>query len=1291
MADTLTINAAPTGFYGPFGTYLGYPLTRYSSDHYTLSGSNLAGLEDQWITYLMGATAVPTGGTTEFSPSDDGTGTFVMSGYTGLTLYVAVQDPITGQFSQQLVGTATMPAFSYTGSYSINSGHYDVPPGPFGDFLANLDMVFNGSDVADFVDASYLSGHYSYSPNSIISDRVVTINGNGGDDTIHGSLAATNFIYGGYGNDVIDLNSGTATGAPISNFADGGPDDDTIYAYARGNDTVTVHGGTGNDTIVVSGAPASFLFGDAGDDYLQGSTGNDRFEGGAGNDTLLDASSDDADTAVYSGRWADYAVIDQVAQDGTFRVTDLRDGSPDGTDSVNRFIENIRFADGTFLTSTRTFVPDVSEAPQVTAGLLHDTGSSSSDGVTSDPTLTGTGDADAVVSFTLNGNPTNWTTTADANGLWSYRPSGLAEGSYTIAASETNAGGTGTASLTFTLDGTRPVVTGFDPVEATTTNANTVHYILTFSEPVTGVDAGQFSLTANGLTGASITGVEAVSGSDGMQYVVTVDTGSGDGTVALSLDPGTAIQDFAGNGLAGGPASFSTPASYATGSTPTWGAIGDVNGDGNADLVLPNYYAGTVGVYLGAGDGTLGAPATYRSSVANIFGSGRAYLADVNGDSKPDIVTANYSDGTISVLLNDGTGGFQPAAAYFTGFSTGQAAIADIDGNGTLDLLASGGSGVVKLLGNGDGTFQPTQLVTPTGGDIALADIDGDGRPDLIAGVLTFMNDGSGGFVPGSAALGGNGLAAGDVNGDGKVDIVVAQYASHAVDVSLGDGSGGFGTASVYSTGPDVTPFSPLLADMNGDGHLDVVLSSDTTHIGVLINNGDGTFGPVQAFSAGYADRVTVGDLNNDGLPDVVVGNYFANTATVLINTSSFGGLTGPTYSIDRTAPEVTAGLLHDTGSSSNDGATTDPTLSGTGNPNAAVSFTLNGNPTDWTTTADANGAWTFTPTGLADGTYTIIAGETDVAGNTGTGSLTFTLDTTPPSVTGVLANDTGASASDKITSNPTLTGTGDANAVVHFTVDGNPTDWTTTADANGTWTFTPTGLDDGLHTIAPSETDAAGNIGTEAVKFLLDTSAPIIVDIFQTQVSKKLATTTMSGHSEIRDVITLYEGAKALGSTAVGADGKWSISLANLSDAVHTFTTTDRAGNSAPTVILGSSGADKIAAPATGSVIIGGGGADTLAAGAGSDFFVFHNGFGKDTITGFDVHQDSLVFGADLPLFGSLDAVMAHVSDHSTKKDGFIGAVVTYDKGDTITLAGVHAADLTPESFHFIQSDFWM
>ena len=94
-----------------------------------------------------------------------------------------------------------------------------------------------------------------------------------------------------------------------------------------------------------------------------------------------------------------------------------------------------------------------------------------------------------------------------------------------------------------------------------------------------------------------------------------------------------------------------------------------------------------------------------------------------------------------------------------------------------------------------------------------------------------------------------------------------------------------------------------------------------------------------------------------------------------------------------------------------------------------------------------------FAPTGLLDGPHTVVASETDVAHLTGSASLSFTLDTTKPAVTEGLANDTGI-AGDLITSDDTLSGSGDANAVVQLTVDGVAA--TTVADPFGNWTFAP-------------------------------------------------------------------------------------------------------------------------------------------------------------------------------------------------------------------------------------------
>src|SRR5205823_5078926 len=140
--------------------------------------------------------------------------------------------------------------------------------------------------------------------------------------------------------------------------------------------------------------------------------------------------------------------------------------------------------------------------------------------------------------------------------------------------------------------------------------------------------------------------------------------------------------------------------------------------------------------------------------------------------------------------------------------------------------------------------------------------------------------------------------------------------------------------------------------------------------------------------------------------------------------------------------------------------------------------------------TGDGGGAWCSSPS-LEDGAHPIVASETDVAGNTGSTSLTFTLDTAAPSVSESLASDTGDTSSDKITKNDALTGTAEAGRVVTLT-EGTATLGTATADGGGVWSFTPS-LADGVHTIVASEPDVAGNTGSTSLTFTLDTAAPSV------------------------------------------------------------------------------------------------------------------------------------------------------------------------------------------------------
>jgi ELWxxDGT repeat protein len=265
--------------------------------------------------------------------------------------------------------------------------------------------------------------------------------------------------------------------------------------------------------------------------------------------------------------------------------------------------------------------------------------------------------------------------------------------------------------------------------------------------------------------------------------------------------------------------------------------------------------------------------------------------------------------------------------------------------------------------------------------------------------------------------------------------------------------------------------------------------------------------------------------------------------------------------------PVVTLHLSDDTGISSSDKITDDPALRGSGKANTVVTLT-EGTTVLGTATSDASGAWSFTPTGLADGIHTIVASETDAAGNTGSAALIFTLDTTPPIITERLAHDTGSSPSDGITSNPALSGSGEANAVVTL-MEGSTVLGTTTAAANGHWNFSPVGLADGVHTIVASEPDVAGNIGSTSLTFTLDTTPPAVAlslsdDTGISSSDQITSDPTLTGSGEANAVVTLKQGTTVLGTTTADGSGAWSFTPVGLTDGVHNITAseTDAAGN---------------------------------------------------------------------------------------------------------------------------------
>jgi len=359
-----------------------------------------------------------------------------------------------------------------------------------------------------------------------------------------------------------------------------------------------------------------------------------------------------------------------------------------------------------------------------------------------------------------------------------------------------------------------------------------------------------------------------------------------------SPDGGTSNTAFFPISLAGNVAM--TASDYGVGSSPPAVSTGDLNGDGKLDLVVANSSDSTISVLLGNGDGTFQAQATYAvgQNPRDIA------IADFNGDGKLDLAVANVNSNTVSVLLGNGDGTFQPQVQYPTGTGAWGVAAADVNGDGKLDLLItnSGDTTVSLLLGNGDGTFQPHVDYQAGQGPTSLAvgDFNRDGKLDLAVAdfgssdtVAVLLGNGDGTFSTPTTYPTGSAprfVAAVDFNGDGKLDLAVANQGDTTISILLGNGDGTFQPQVTYAT--SAGPTSVVVGDFNGDGKLDLATPGfgSGTSVSVLLGNGDGTFQPHMDFTAGQGPyQLAIGDFNEDGRLDLAAADQNSNTVSVLL------------------------------------------------------------------------------------------------------------------------------------------------------------------------------------------------------------------------------------------------------------------------------------------------------------------------------------------------------------------------------------------------------------------------
>ena len=338
--------------------------------------------------------------------------------------------------------------------------------------------------------------------------------------------------------------------------------------------------------------------------------------------------------------------------------------------------------------------------------------------------------------------------------------------------------------------------------------------------------------------------------------------------------------------------------------SPVMLATAYLNRDINSDIVSVNKDDATITVLLGYGNGTFKMGNTYSTGKASAPCA--CAIADLNNDSRMDVVVANADTSNIAIFLGNGDGTFQTKLVLSTGSNSNpvDVVIGYINNDTRLDIAVVDyvNDNVGVFLGYGNGTFQAQKTTgagpTSSPSALVLGDFNRDGLQDLAVAAenmdaaVLLLGRGNGIFraaILHNVSGGPSNIDRADFNGDRILDLAVINQRDSSVSILLGNGNGSFITATELDLEATSDVYGLVVIDLNQDGHQDLIVSNNADDsISIFLGQGDGFFQEQDMISVDVdssPSSIVAVDFNNDGRLDLAVSNFGSNTVGILLRT----------------------------------------------------------------------------------------------------------------------------------------------------------------------------------------------------------------------------------------------------------------------------------------------------------------------------------------------------------------------------------------------------------------------